>query len=44
MIVLLIVLAVPAFFGLIFLFLKIRFALVKDEAEKLELMRRWFGH
>jgi hypothetical protein len=29
--------------GLIVAFLKIRFALVKDEAERLELMRKWFG-
>jgi hypothetical protein len=29
--------------GLIFAVLKIRFALVKGEAERVELFRRWFG-
>jgi hypothetical protein len=29
--------------GLIVAFLKLRFALIKDEAQRLELMRKWFG-
>jgi hypothetical protein len=41
--VLLIIAAVPACCGLTFLFLRLRFGLIKDEAEKLEKMRKWFG-
>lgn len=37
------VLALPVALGAVAAFLKIRFALIKDEAKKLETMRRWFG-
>lgn len=35
--------AIPVSCGLVFLFLKIRFGLIKDEAERLEKWRKWFG-